>query len=72
MPLSRPLVIALAAGACTAAAALQPIAAPPPRLEQPPVYDLLIRGGRIVDGTGSPWYRGDVAIRGDRSLGRGE
>jgi hypothetical protein len=29
-------------------------------------YDILIRGGRIVDGTGSPWYRGDVAIRGDR------
>jgi N-acyl-D-amino-acid deacylase len=31
-----------------------------------PTYDLLIRGGRIVDGTGSSWYRGDVAIRGDR------
>ncbi len=30
------------------------------------VYDLLIRGGRIIDGTGSPWVRGDVAIRGDR------
>jgi dihydroorotase/N-acyl-D-amino-acid deacylase len=28
-------------------------------------YDLLLRNGRIVDGTGSPWYRGDVAIRGD-------
>ncbi len=28
-------------------------------------YDLLLRNGRIVDGTGSVWYRGDVAIRGD-------
>lgn len=33
--------------------------------EQQP-YDLVIRGGRIVDGSGSPWYRGDVAIRKDR------
>ena len=29
-------------------------------------YDLLIRNARIVDGTGNPWYRGSVAIRGDR------
>src|SRR5207247_9094085 len=28
-------------------------------------YSLRLRNGRIVDGTGSPWYRGDVAIRGD-------
>ena len=28
-------------------------------------YDLLLRNGRIVDGSGSPWYRGDIAIRGD-------
>ena len=28
-------------------------------------YDLILRGARIVDGTGSPWYRGDIAIRGD-------
>jgi N-acyl-D-amino-acid deacylase len=26
-------------------------------------YDLLIRNGHIVDGTGSPWYAGDIAIR---------
>ena len=32
---------------------------------QPPRYDVVLRNGRIVDGTGSPWYRGDVAIRGD-------
>jgi N-acyl-D-amino-acid deacylase len=29
-------------------------------------YDLLIRNGRIVDGTGNPWYAADVAISGDR------
>ena len=30
-----------------------------------PAYDLVIRNARIVDGTGAPWYRGEVAIRGD-------
>ncbi|RLI10540.1 aminoacylase [Candidatus Bathyarchaeota archaeon] len=25
-------------------------------------YDLIVRGGRIVDGAGNPWYRGDVAV----------
>ena len=33
---------------------------------QQPAYDLIIRNGRIADGTGSPWYRADVAVSGDR------
>jgi dihydroorotase/N-acyl-D-amino-acid deacylase len=28
-------------------------------------YDLIVRNARIVDGTASPWYRGDIAVRGD-------
>jgi dihydroorotase/N-acyl-D-amino-acid deacylase len=32
---------------------------------QPASYDLVLRNGRIVDGTGSPWYRADLAIKGD-------
>src|SRR5438477_8482321 len=29
-------------------------------------YDSLIRGGKIVDGSGNPWFYGDVGIIGDR------
>lgn len=29
-------------------------------------YDLVITNAVIVDGTGNPWFRGDVGIRGDR------
>ena len=32
---------------------------------QAPAYDLILRGGRIVDGTASPWYQADLAIKGD-------
>lgn len=30
--------------------------------------DILIRGAKIVDGTGSPWYYGDVALKDERVL----
>ena len=29
-------------------------------------YDLIISGAKIVDGTGSPWFHGDLAVTGDR------
>src|SRR5882724_5752223 len=29
-------------------------------------YDVVIRNGRIVDGSGNPWVSGDIAIRGSR------
>ncbi len=29
-------------------------------------YDLIIRNGHIIDGTGNPWYAADIAVRGDR------
>lgn len=34
--------------------------------DPPPNYDVLIRNGRILDGTGGPWYAADIGIRGDR------
>ncbi len=34
--------------------------------QAPQQLDVIIRNGRILDGTGNPWYRGDVGIAGDR------
>src|SRR6266699_3085419 len=35
-------------------------------------YDLLIRNGHIIDGTGNPWFAGDVAVSGDRIAAVGD
>ena len=35
-------------------------------------YDIVIRNGRIIDGTGSPWYSGDIAIQGGKIAAIGQ
>ncbi len=65
----RPLLSIPLCGAFVACSGAQPATAPAPSSAQASAlepYDVLIRNGMIVDGTGSPWVRGDVAIRGDR------
>jgi N-acyl-D-amino-acid deacylase len=49
-----------------AAAAYTAAISPDSAANANPSYDVLIRNGRIMDGSGNPWISGDVAIRGDR------
>ncbi|HEB35330.1 hypothetical protein LCGC14_0690010 [marine sediment metagenome] len=28
-------------------------------------YDILVKNGKIIDGTGNPWFHGDIGIKGD-------
>ncbi len=40
--------------------------------QAPQKFDVLIRHGRVLDGTGNPWIRTDVGIRGDRIVAVGD
>ena len=35
-------------------------------------FDILITGGQLLDGSGNPWFRADVGIRGDRLAAIGD
>ncbi|HUH12338.1 MAG TPA: D-aminoacylase [Longimicrobiales bacterium] len=60
----RPPVRLLAVLALTLAACAPPSpGAPSPAQAR---YDIVVEGGRVVDGTGSAWFYGDVGITGDR------
>ena len=63
MTLLSPVVrrLRMLAACLIAAVALGVIAA-----AQAPIFDVLITGGRIVDGTGAPWFEGDIGIVNDR------
>jgi N-acyl-D-amino-acid deacylase len=53
------VVFANVAGAAPGAAAM-------------PLYDVILSGGHVVDGTGAPWRAADVAILGDRVAAIGD
>ncbi len=69
--MKRSLAIACAAGALGIACQSAPPAVPVPPARQA-TFDVLITGGRVVDGTGAPWYRADVGIVGDRITAIGQ
>src|SRR6478752_3044420 len=46
--------------------ALVALVAPVAPVAQAPQFDILIKNGRVLDGTGNPWYRADIGITGDR------
>ena len=42
------------------------LGAPTSQPQAPARYDILIRNGRVLDGSGNPWLAADLGIRGGR------
>jgi N-acyl-D-amino-acid deacylase len=57
------VTIILALGSLSSSFAQQ---SPPPQ-----TFDILIKNGKVLDGTGNPWYSADLGIRGDRIVAIG-
>jgi N-acyl-D-aspartate/D-glutamate deacylase len=64
--MSRRIAAAVAAVTLAIVAACAPPAQPGTPSPRGGPYDVVITNGMIVDGTGAPWFYGDLAIRGDR------
>ncbi len=64
---SRPLLKALVATLCLSGMLPGSSVA-----QAAPAFDIVIRGGRLLDGSGNPWIRADVGIRGDRITAVGD
>jgi N-acyl-D-amino-acid deacylase len=63
LPLDDPEAPQKIVGAALGEIATAIYATPP---DQPTPLDVIIKNGRILDGSGSPWYAADIGIRGDR------
>ncbi len=59
-------IVAFAAlGSTFCAAQTGAVSSPGPSpAAKPPIYDVVIRNGRVLDGAGNPWIHADVAISG--------
>lgn len=68
--MKRSLAIACVAGVVVACQS--PTPAPAAAVPVNETFDVLITNGRIVDGTGAPWFRADVGIIGDRIAAIGQ
>jgi N-acyl-D-amino-acid deacylase len=49
-----------------------PVASAAAAVAQAATFDVVITNGRVVDGTGAPWFRADVGITGDRITAIGD